>query len=273
MNKKFLWSCLGVCFISQYANASNYSEFQNFNNQVSFGVNYQNGNLNTSQNGAADQYSNTALNLEVEKLFDIGLWANVNVGVTQTYTQTSNPANSSGSLTLGAYPYLQTMNGKLGYNFPLLSNLAITPYALLGKNANLTNFTSVYPALTGQNMNITNNYFYTYGGGVRLEYIPIPKLLSVFLDQSYAFNNDQTKYQVQGVRDSAINASNSQWTTTLGVKVTPWRKLFLGGNLYYTNYTGYDTGSVEAISSLSSLEMGVPTTSFGFQLSAGFTFE
>jgi hypothetical protein len=272
--KKILISMLFTAINSlAFALPSN-KAFQQFDNHVSFGVNYQNGNFNTSQeNGNPNQFSMTSLNIEVEKLFDIGLWGNFNAGVAQTYTETSMGINGSAA-PLGSYPYLQTMNLKVGYNFPLLENFAITPYLAVGKNTNLTFFTSIAGAAPpgGQNANVTNDFFYAFGGGLRLEYV-VNKYFNVFVDQAFRQNLDQTNYNLDPIQQSnipTVNASNNQWITELGLRVNPWEKLQLGTSLFYNNYTNYDSQSVNT---LNAMGVAVPTTSFGFQLSAGFTFE
>jgi hypothetical protein len=99
----------------------------------------------------------------LEKLFDVGLWLDVNVGNVQTYTQSIGPVNP-----LGAYPYLVTVNGKVGYNIPLTHYFAMVPYLTAGKNANTTTLTAVVGGITDQ-VGISNDFFYTYGGGLRLE--------------------------------------------------------------------------------------------------------
>ncbi|MBY0379321.1 MAG: hypothetical protein K2P99_02855 [Burkholderiales bacterium] len=250
---------------------SDYKNFQQFDNQVSFGINYQNGNFNNSQaNGNPHGYSITALNLEVERLFDIGLWGLFDASVAQTYTQTITDNSNIPTQPVGSYPFLQTMNAKIGYNFPLLNSLSVTPYIQLGKNADLTSYTT----FSGLNIigsgnsgsNVTNDFYYTYGGGLRMEYI-INKYVNVYLDQMVAQNSDQTGY---GFNNYIISTSNTQWTTTLGGKINPWQKLQLGANLLYTNYNNYDQKSV---TTLNSLGVAVPSTAFGFQMSAGFTFE
>ncbi len=252
-----------------YADSA-YTNFQQFDNQVGFGMNSQNGNFNNSQsNGNPNQFSITSLNLEVEKLFDLGLWMDINAGVAQTYTETNMPNNVFAS-PLGSYPYLQTLNGKFGFNFPITSNFAIVPYISLGKNANLTSYTSLAgtPGPGGQGINVTNDFFYSLGGGIRLE-APINKYVAIYLDQMLVANLDQTNYNIANT--PIISASNNQWTTTLGVKVNPWEKLQIGANLFYTNYSGYSQSSINVLNSV--MGVGVPSTAFGFQVSAGFTFQ
>jgi opacity protein-like surface antigen len=275
MKKILLGTVLVSTTLLSYANF-NYTNFQNFDNQVSFGLNSQNGNFNTSQaNGNPDQFSITSLNIEVEKLFDIGLWFDFNASVAQTNTQTEIVgigASSNGS-PLGSYAYLQTMNAKIGYNFPITDYFAIVPYINLGKNANLTMFNSL--AGLEAKVNVTNDFFYTAGGGLRLE-LPINKYFDIYLDQMVVANMDQTNFNINALNGnpadimSPISSSNTQWTTTLGVKVNPWQKLQLGANVFYTNYNDY---SQQSVIILNNNATSVPTTVFGFQLSAGFTFE
>ena len=132
-------------------------------------------------------------------------------------------------------------------------------------------FTST--AGTFQNINVTNDFFYTYGGGLRLEYV-LSKYVALYLDQLFVQNADQTSFGPNGI--SQINASNNQWTTTLGAKINPWEKLQIGANMFYTNYTNYSQSSINILDNPNSgagAAASVPTTAFGFQVSAGFTFE
>lgn len=270
--KRVLMLTLFASTVGSVFGANRYEQFQKFDNHVSFGINYQNGNFDTQQaNGNPNEFSMTSLNLEVEKLFDIGLWGNFNASIAQTYTETNGSSSFSGqpsSAALGSNPYLQTMNLKLGYHFPLVQGLAVIPYVNLGKNTNLTMYTSTSGIF--QNINVTNSFYYALGGGLRLEYV-VNKYAQLYLDQLFTKNLDQTTFNVGDT--PVVNTSNNQWTTTLGVRVNPWEKLQLGANLFYTNYNDYSPGSIQSLENNGFGTASVPTTTFGFQLSAGFTFE
>lgn len=242
---------------------SKYNLFQKFDKQVNFGINSQNGFFDTRDKATnTNQFSLTALNFEVEYLTNVGVWWNFNASIAQTYTQSNN------GYPLGDYPYLQTMNAKVGYNFPVMKNFALVPYVAFGKNTNLTNYTSL--AGTSEKINVTNNFFYTLGGGLRLE-LPINKYVQLYADQLVAGNYDQTNY-VTGAspQSSPVSASNIQATTTLGVKVNAWDKIQLGGSVFYNSYNGYNQLSEKFFSDLGT--DGLPTASVGYQLSVGFTF-
>lgn len=241
----------------------NYSTFQKFDNEVSFGFNVQQGNFSTLNSpGASNSYGITAFNLEVEKLFDIGLWLDVNVGNVQIYTQTVGPVSP-----LGAYPFLASLNAKVGYNIAFTNFFALTPYLLLGKNANLTTFTGTIGGSAPTNQGATQDFFYTAGLGARLEF-PINKYVYLFADQLVAYNDDQTRLYYNGLM---MTASNYQTTSTVGVKVNLAQNLQLASNVFYNTYTGYDTNTLNAMND--SGQGGLPTTALGAQFSVGFTFK
>lgn len=245
----------------------NYQTFQRFDNEISFGINAQQGNFNTLDVAKHPNiYDLVALNLEVEKLFDVGLWLNVNVGNLQTYTQTTslNP--------LGGYPFIATFNAKIGYNIAFTKFFAMTPYINFGKNANLTSFTGTYGGAS-INQGVSKDFFYTPGIGLRFEF-PINKYIYVFFDQMYAYNYDQSNIPVSDLGNYTIIASNSQWTSTLGAKVNLWQNLQLAANVFYTNYNDYNQKSLAYLSSdpVGGL-LGLPTTATGAQASIGFTFQ
>jgi hypothetical protein len=272
MKKVLLLTLMGITSI--VTAESKYDNFQQFDKQVSFGMSSQNGNF-SSQDAAKNpnQFSVTSLNLEVEYLTDMGLWWDFAASIAQTYTQ-----SLSSDVPTGSYPYLQTMNAKIGYNIPLLDNFAIVPYLTLGKNTNLSTYNTIVGSSAGNNnqppTNVTNDFFYTIGGGLRLE-LPINKYVQLYADQLVAANLDQTSYMINLTpvitpNVTPISASNVQWTTTLGVKVNPWERVQLGGSVFYTNYTGYNQSTEQ---SFNNSGMGLPTTSLGYQLSVGFTFK
>jgi hypothetical protein len=238
--------------------------FQKFDKQVNFGISSQNGFFNTRDAATnTNQFSLTAFNFEVEYLTNVGIWWDFNASIAQTYTQPKS------GYPLGDYPYLQTMNAKLGYNFPVMTNFAVVPYITFGKNTNLTNYTSL--AGQSEKINVTNNFFYTLGGGLRLE-LPINKYVQLYADQLIAGNFDQTNYVFNVAtlpQVSPVSTSNIQSTTTLGVKVNPWDKLQLGANVFYNSYTGYNQLTEQF---LSNLQTSLPVSSVGYQLSVGFTF-
>jgi hypothetical protein len=282
MNKLLLLSLSGV---SLCANALfNYQAFQHFDNRVSFGTNYGQGTLSTNNATNSNTYNYNSINVEVEKLFDVGIWLDGQIGNLNTYEQ-----NGTTLAPLGSYQYLATANLKLGYNFPIVENsLSITPYFLIGKNANInflnnlvTTYNIVAPGVTGlSNYGITQNYYVTTGLGLRLEY-PINKYFDVFFDQFVAYNADQAPLKIntpglfQGVNSFNGDTSNTQYTSTLGLKVDLWDDLQLGANLFYTAYTGYGTDTLAFYNNpaLNNYATGLPTTDYGAQFQVGWTFQ
>ena len=273
MIKKLLFlSALGLC-ANSFA-YFDYSSFQKFDNQVSLGMNAQEGQFNTmDSNGNNYGFTTTGINLEVEKLFDIGLWLDGNLGNLQSYTENIN--KPAAGVPLGAYPYLVTANLKLGYNLPINKHIAVVPYFLAGKNANLTYFTAISGS-TSSSANVTSNFFYTLGGGVHFDF-PINKYVDVYLDQLFASNQDQTgnfKTTDDNGNTINVNASNTQITTTIGTKVNVVSKLQLGFSAFYTTYNDYNQSSLDALSNINETgNGGAPKNAVGDQVSVGFTFE
>ena len=275
MKKILFLSIIGG--LSLHANADDtnrYAAFQNFDNQVGFGLSFQQGNFSHKSTGVPrsggnnDAFQLSTLNLEVEKLFDLGIWMDINIGNVQTYVEPNTFLTP-----LGAYPYMLTMNGKFGYNMPLLKDeLSITPYILLGKNANLTQ--PMTSTAVSTNIGATQDFYYTTAGGARVEWL-INKQFMVYFDQMLGYNFAQTgipiKY-VGGSGNGLIQTSNWQTTSTLGAKFNPWQNLQIGANMFYTTYAGYDVTSFDAYNNLG-YQTGVPITQMGVLMSAGFTFK
>lgn len=269
MKKILFLSVLSGLLMTANADESKYQAFQNFDNQVGFGLGFQQGNFSHMNRNNNNAFQTSTLNLEVEKLLDMGLWADINIGNVQSYVEPNTPLGP-----LGSYPYLITLNGKLGYNFPLLKNeLSVTPYALLGKNANTTQFNTVMGGLTTGTV-ITQDFYYTTGIGARIEFL-VNKQIMIYFDQMVGYNFDQGGVSVSSAVNGSpqiIQTSNWQTTSTLGTKFNPWQNLQLGANVFYSTYAGYDAGSVDYLQTNNNLG-GVPVTQMGVLMSAGFTFK
>lgn len=244
----------------------NYSAFQRFDDQVSLGFNSQHGDLSYQNAAQQSSFSFTAANLEVEKLFSAGVWGDINVGQVETYVEDGMPLRP-----LGSYPYLVTANLKVGYNIPLNEkHFAFTPYFLLGKNSNFSQAVAINNSAStpSDNVGLTQNYFYTAGFGLRLE-VPMGKYVYMYFDQLLADNLDQT--DTVAPNNTVIDTSNWQFTTTLGLKLNVSDVVQFGGNVFYTNYTGYNATSYNYLNS--NLATGVPVNQYGAQLSVGFLFK
>ena len=150
--------------------------------------------------------------------------------------------------------------------------LSITPYGLFGKNANTTQFNTVIGGLTSSTV-ITQDFYYTTGGGARLEWL-IDKKTMLYFDQMVGYNFDQGGASVTGSNGApqVIQTSNWQMTSTLGAKFNPWQNLQLGANVFYTAHDGFDSGSVSYLQTNNNLG-GVTVSEMGVLMSAGFTFK
>lgn len=238
-----------------------YSSFQKFDRQYSFGIGGFSGNLNAAGTSGGT-YNASFLNVDVERLFDVGVWMDVNAYLYTTYTQSPNvdPAvGMTGQLT-GSDPQFGGLNAKVGYAFPLVKDhLLITPYAQFGKNMNLSSYT-LQAAPTS---NLTSDYYWTFGGGARLEY-RIDDRFDIYLDQNLVYNASQANI-TQGL--SQPNFYNNR--TVLGAKYNVWRNLQLGAQGFYNNFY-----YPEALVSANPVGASVlaPSNNIGGMISVGLTY-
>lgn len=274
MNKLCLFTVICSFYLHGLADETKYSNFQQFDNQVSFGMSANDGMY--SANGVLgrnNKFDITSVNLEVEKLFAMGLWSDINIGNIQSYVEPDTRV-----APLGPYPFLATLNGKFGYNFPLLDNkVAAIPYVLVGKNANITQFNVIMNSMSDQAQNISKDFYWTAGLGGRFEYL-VNKYVSVYFDQMYAKNWDQAGLNMSNPNIASgddiirIQTSNWQLTSTLGIKVNPWENLILSVDGFYTSYHGYGDVSLNYLNSQNAMT-GVPTMQRGILLAGGFSFK
>ena len=256
------------------------SNFQQFDNRVSFGMQFGQGTLSNSQGynpsainfvSNSNNFSYNSLSIEVEKLFDVGIWLDVQIANLNNYVQDNyTPA------PLGNYQYIADFKGKIGYNFQLLDNLSIKPYFLIGKSANIGSINVGSYGLNGLT-GIAQDYYLNTGGGLRLEYI-INKYFDIYIDQFASYNADQAPLSGSPSYplDSVVDSSNMQYTTTLGLKVNLWQDLQLGASLFYTNYNYgqstldfYNQGNNDG----SATGGGIATNEYGALLQIGWTFK
>ncbi len=243
--------------------ASENSAFQEFQNEYNIGYGFQQGTL---INGNFDTSTFTAqsLNLEVERLFNNGIWIDGNFNMVTSYNQPDlgviNGGNGSG-MAYGQDPFMFSLTGKVGYAFQVLNQLQLTPYAMFGRTNNWA--TSTVIASGGQN--ISADYFFTGGLGGRISYKINPQIL-VYADQLYTYNWDNSgavKTVQTATYGKSYAATNYEFTTTLGAKFNIWRQLQLGVNGFWNNY--------QPQSNISGL-IYTPTNSFGGMISAGLTY-
>lgn len=240
--------------------------FQAFENEYNIGYGYQQGTLINGY-GDTSSFSAQSLNLEVERLFDNGIWIDANFNMVTNYSQPNlgylNGGNGS-QVPYGQDPFMFSLTGKAGYAFQVISNrLQLVPYAMFGRTVNWS--TSTVIANGGQNM--ADDYFYTGGLGGRINYRISPVIL-VYADELYTYNWDNSG-AVKSIQTStdlygkSYAATNYMFTSTVGAKFNVWRDLQLGANAFWNNY--------QPQSNISGI-MYSPTNTFGGMLSVGLTY-
>lgn len=241
-----------------------YTAYQQFDRQYSLGYGINSGQLSAS--GNSGNYDASFINFNLERLFDMGLWMDVNAYLNVSYQQ--NPSvdqavQLTGNLT-GSDPQFGGLNAKVGYAFNLDNeHLLLTPYGEFGRNTNYSSYTMQGTSTS----NLVNNYYWTFGGGARLEY-RLDEIFDFYLDQNILYNSSQAE-MTQGL----AQANFWNYRTTLGAKFNVWRKLQLGAQTFYNNYN-YTSPLISANPSSSSptKEALVPTNSVGGMVSVGLTY-
>src|SRR6185437_2663654 len=223
------------------------SAFQDFQNEYNIGYGYSTGTL---INGAHNttSYNTQSVNLELEHLFDIGVWFDVNFNMLTSNNQqnlgvlnggngsyTGNPAYNNGA-AFNQNPFVFTFNVKGGYAFNLINNtLQLTPYLMLGRNTNWA--TSTVLANGGENL--TQDYFYTGALGARLSY-RINQAILLYADGSGVYNWDNSG-AIKSIQTStayygkSYAATNFGFNSTVGAKFNVYKNLQLGANAFWYN--------------------------------------
>ena len=197
--------------------------FQKFINQYSIG--YQFIGINFSDIGNANAQD---VNVNVTKLFDMGLYLEANYD-TFTYFSQFLQMHPNGSPTLdryGDYPKFNGLNLKAGYAFrPIPAHLYIIPYATGGYNAQWTTYTVDVNAR--ETANLTQNYFLTFGGGVKFAY-RINSWINTYIDTSVVQNQSQAPALTYGA-----SLTNYAFNTQIGTKIHLYDQLQCGFHAFY----------------------------------------
>jgi hypothetical protein len=252
--------------------------FQQFENEYNVGYGYQTGTLLDGY-GNSSYFNAQTLNVEVERLFDNGIWIDGNYNMVTNYSQPNlgplNGGNGSGNVCTGSNcanyggqfgqnPFMFSLLFKGGYAFQVINNkLQLTPYAMLGRSYNWA--TSTVNANGGNNL--ATDYFYTGGLGGKISY-RLNNAILLYVDELYTYNWDnsgaiksiQTSPELYG---KSYAATNYTLTSTLGAKFNVYRDLQLGVNTFWNNF--------QPQSNISGL-MYTPTNTFGGQVSIGLTY-
>jgi hypothetical protein len=251
---------------------TDYTRFQKFDNQISIGANMNQMTLaNGSGNHVLQQSQN--MNFDAERLFNNGVWANIDAYIMTSTNSLGNQATGTGmgyGMPASQDPFVGGVNAKVGYAYPPLNfdnqSLLFTPYILLGRNTNL----AMSAILANGQANVSNDFFYTAGLGLRAQYI-VNQYINLYADQSWGYNWDRSGPL------NGIQPQNSQlFTTTLGAKFNVYQQLQLGVALFYNNYQ-YDAtapATTTLTGGTASITPSVyqPQYSYGGALSIGMTF-
>lgn len=261
--RKLLLSLLAVSSTAAFGVANN-SEFQEFDNQISlgWGMNSTTSNAATVFSGTGAAYSSNGnmLNMEGERLFNSGVWVDVNANMQFGGGETT-PSIATTPYIAPAYG----LNGKVGYAFPLAGqHILLTPYALLGINSNVNSYVS--DVFTATPANSANSFYYTAGVGGRLEY-RVNRWLELFADQNATYNWDQSQPQ------AGIAPQNfASYTSTLGAKFNLAPNFQLGVRGWYTDYEQASGSGAVSNSTLGTGNIAQATSGYGGLVSVGLTY-
>jgi len=251
--RKILFSLLAVS--SSVSFATDYSQFQAFDNQISIGYGMKEDQTTKFNGGTNNIADSSMVNLEGERLLDNGIWIDLNANM--TFNQ--GAANVYKNPVISNYGF----NGKVGYAFQVAdTHLLITPYGIAGINNNELSLVNLYndnDSISQPGYAVANQYYATIGGGGRLEY-RINDYILVYGDQNVAYNADQTGYT-----NGAQNVYS--FTSTIGAKFNIVKDFQLGVRGFYTNYqpsASSSDGDGEALSQ--------PQSSMGALVSVGLTY-
>ncbi|MCX8513951.1 MAG: hypothetical protein ORN24_00100 [Burkholderiales bacterium] len=217
---KFLLSLLVLnCSVSF---ATDYSQFQEFDNQISIGYGMQEDKITAYGGGDNNISDSSLLNFEGERLLDNGIWIDLNANM--NFSQ--NAANITNNPIISNYGF----NGKVGYAFVTADqHLLLIPYGIAGIN-NYGVPTNNYSLLNQAGSIIANQFFLTTGVGGQIAY-RINNSILIYADQNLAYNWDQTGY-FSGIQQQNLYS----FTSTLGVKFNLVQDLQLGIRGFYTNF-------------------------------------
>ena len=170
--------------VSESANA--YAPFQQFDRQYSLGVGATSGNLTNGQNGQVN--NSEYVNLEIERLFNVGVWLDINANLLTYYSQAVDPAVTVTGNTTGSQANFGGINVKVGYAFPIYEDkLLLTPYGTIGRNTNISSYTMAYNSVPAN-----NNYTYTTTLGSKFNVYRNLQLGAQAFYTNYYFTNSLT---------------------------------------------------------------------------------
>ncbi|MFN8770431.1 MAG: hypothetical protein ACK5Z5_02110 [Neisseriaceae bacterium] len=248
------------------------SGFQAFQNEYNLGYQFTQMTLINGDQSTA-QANQQAINLEVEHLFDIGIWADASLNMVTNYSQpTLGPDYKNGgsggqpnsqAYAFGQNPFMYSILLKGGYAFSLLDDkMQIIPYVMFGRNANWAASTIV---ANGYENVATIDSFLTGGVGLRLSY-RFGENLMLYADQLYNYNWDQSG-AIKTIQTTEYGksyaATNYELTTTIGAKYNVTKDFQIGLSGFWNNYQHQSNISGTVY---------IPQNTFGEMLTVGLTY-
>ena len=231
------------------------SQFQAFDDQISIGYKYSSSTISNPGNTAIQQSLNSnALDLNVEKLFDNKVWFDVDGSF--AFSASSGGANLPFLNNTQSIGFPASITGKVGYGFDFpAQGLQLIPYATVGKVLN-------YNGVTVPNSGFNSSFYYLYGVGGRIEYVPTDNFM-LYFDQSAGYLNDQSGGPVN------MNA----WTlnSALGLKYNLYPALQIGLEGFY-NQTNLTNGAA-GYDNVSYTSRNVNQSTYGGMFSLGYVYD
>lgn len=272
MYKLKLLLLLTLGFTSVWASTTNVAEssvpenqaFQAFDNQYYIGIGASYGNSRNAY-GQNANYGTTNVGFGVERLFDMGLWLRFDGSMMIGYSNFNSSNPNAITAPVGQDPSIANLDIKVGYAFPVLKDtLLVTPYALLGRNSNLSsnslNNNMPNDGTNNITINASQDYFISGGVGGRIEY-RINNIFDLYFDQNAVYNSDRSQPS-----PSYAPANNFSLTSTIGAKFNVWDELQLGANGYYSYYSANTSPTAMQLYQL------VPQNEIGGMITIGLTY-
>ncbi len=250
--KKYLFMTL--TFYTILSLASDFSEFQNFDNVINIGIGTQK-DESTNVNGLSSNTATfTTYTLQGQRILNMGIYIDVLANLTDTSNKSPSAINYYG------------INGKLGYSFQVANDhLLIIPYLYSGLNNNGLFSYNLGQGTVNTNSNASNLYYFTVGFGERFEY-RINKYILLYADQNFLYNIDQSPALSGTTQPQNYNS----FISSVGAKFNLVDLFQLGVMGFYTNYQSQSSNV--PISGSSALAISQPQSSAGGMVTIGLTY-
>lgn len=251
MNKKlFPFLICSIATVSAFEN----DKFQQFDNQISVGYSYSSNTLyNNSNMNLQQNLNNNLFNLNIERLFDNGVWFDINGAF--VFNSTQSIMQNSFIDVVQALGLPANITGKVGYAFPLLEqHLQLTPYFVSGKELN-------YNGVTVPAAGFNNSFYYLLGGGGRIEYL-INNNILLYFEQMVGYLKDSS--------GGNINLSALNLTSVLAAKFNLTDNFQLGLQGFFNQINVIDQNA--GYNPITYTYRNINQSTFGGLLSVGYAY-